>query len=1086
MPKRTDIESILILGAGPIIIGQACEFDYSGTQACRALREEGYRVVLVNSNPATIMTDPDMADASYIEPVNWETVREIIKKERIQAILPTMGGQTALNCALDLSKHRVLEQFGVEMIGANEEVIKKAEDRALFCTAMQKVKLRTAHSLLIHNPHEAKVKQKEIGYPTVLRPSCTLGGSGSGIAKNEEEFVELVQKGLKASPLGSVLLEESLVGWKEFEMEVIRDRKDNCIVVCCIENIDPMGIHTGDSITVAPCQTLTDKEYQAMRSASFKVLREIGVDTGGANVQFAVHPKIGEMVVVEMNPRVSRSSALASKATGFPIAKVAAKLAVGYTLEELGNEITGNRIPASFEPTLDYVVTKIPRFAFDKFPYVNRNLTTQMKSVGECMAIGRNFQESLHKAMLSLETGVCGFDEILSVPEGEEQLVRELRDNLDPLRLWRIGEALRRGIGVEIIHACTQIDKWFLRQIEAIISSEAWLGKAHLEGLTKEDMLFLKRQGFADLRIASLVGADEHEVRRRRIELEVRPVYKRIDTCAAEFESEADYFYSSYDLECEVEHTKKKEKIIILGGGPNRIGQGIEFDYCCVHAVLALKDEGVCTVMVNCNPETVSTDYDMADRLYFEPLSLEHVLNIVEIEEPDGVIVHYGGQTPLNLADDLERYGVPIIGTDPGSIRLAEDRRKFDQILEHMQLKRPPNASAMNVQEAMEAIKTIGYPIIVRASYVLGGQSMQVIYCEEALKEYMELAERQPNHLPILVDAFLAQAKEVDVDAVCDGQQVLISPIMEHIEEAGIHSGDSACSVPPLYLTGEVQRKIVEYTRNLALRLNVVGLMNVQFAVKNEEVFILEVNPRASRTVPFVSKISGVPFAKIGALCMKGHLLKDINLPKNPVNHGLFSVREAVFPFDKLLGSDPILGPEMHSTGEVMGIAKNFGGAFRKAQLASGNHIPKTGCVLLSIKDSDKPRLRGLALQLIERGFTLVATEGTARELAGHGIDHKRVKKVREGHPNVIDQIKSGDIDLIVNTTEGQQSIKDSFDIRNQAIIHKIYYSTTIDGAFAFIVALGAGNVGYRGKSWPTSSVEDVYCLQEIYQSSVG
>jgi carbamoyl-phosphate synthase large subunit len=1030
MPKRTDIESVLIIGAGPIVIGQACEFDYSGAQACKALREEGYRVILVNSNPATIMTDPEMADAIYIEPVHWSAVERIIAKERPDALLPTMGGQTGLNCALDLAREGVLEKYDVELIAASREAIDMAEDRDLFRQAMQEIGLEVPRADIAHSLDEALEKQVDIGFPTIIRPSFTMGGTGGGIAYNREEFESIVSHGLEMSPTTEVLLEESVIGWKEFEMEVVRDRNDNCIIVCSIENLDPMGVHTGDSITLAPAQTLTDKEYQRLRDASIDVLRKIGVDTGGSNVQFAVSPEDGRVLIIEMNPRVSRSSALASKATGFPIAKVAAKLAVGYTLDELRNEITGGATPASFEPSIDYVVTKIPRFTFEKFPGTNDRLTTQMKSVGEVMAVGRTFQESLQKALRGLEIDIDGFDEIDDRIETEterDRLRHELRIP-GANRLRHVADAMRNGFSHEEIGSISGIDPWFLVQIEDLIRDEQALRGKELSALTQASLRALKRKGFSDARIATLLNVKELAVRRRRLEFGIRPVFKRVDTCAAEFATTTAYMYSTYEEECEAEPTDAA-KIMILGGGPNRIGQGIEFDYCCVHAALALRDSGYETIMVNCNPETVSTDYDTSDRLYFESLTFEDVMEIIEREKPKGVIVQYGGQTPLKLARQLEAAGAPIIGTSPDSIDLAEDRERFQKLVQSLDLKQPPNCTARSKEEALRMASDVGFPLVVRPSYVLGGRAMEVVHSEEDLAAYMDAAIGVSNASPVLLDRFLDLATEVDVDCVCDGERVLIGGVMEHIEQAGVHSGDSGCSLPPFSLSEELQKELHEQVVKLAKGLHVVGLMNTQFAIQNNIVYLLEVNPRASRTVPFVSKAIGIPLAKIAAKVMVGESLAKQGYV-NQRKPGYFSVKEAVFPFIKFPGADPILGPEMKSTGEVMGVGRSFGEAYAKAQLASGVVLPRQGAALLSVRDRDKDGAVQLAKILDERGFDLVATHGTARHLAAAGVSCRRANKVREGRPHIVDMIKNGEIDLIVNTTEGKQAINQSHSIR--------------------------------------------------------
>ncbi|MDH4456009.1 MAG: carbamoyl-phosphate synthase large subunit, partial [Candidatus Methylopumilus sp.] len=1007
MAKRTDIKSILIIGAGPIVIGQACEFDYSGAQACKALREEGYRVILVNSNPATIMTDPEMADATYIEPVTWQVVEKIIAKERPDALLPTMGGQTALNCALDLDKHGVLQKYNVELIGASKHAIDKAEDRQKFKEAMTKIGLGSARSSVAHSLEEALQVQASIGYPAIIRPSFTMGGSGGGIAYNREEFLAICERGLEASPTKELLIEESLLGWKEYEMEVVRDTKDNCIIICSIENLDPMGVHTGDSITVAPAQTLTDKEYQIMRNASLAVLREIGVDTGGSNVQFAINPADGRMIVIEMNPRVSRSSALASKATGFPIAKVAAKLAVGFTLDELKNEITGGATPASFEPSIDYVVTKIPRFAFEKFPQADSRLTTQMKSVGEVMAIGRTFQESFQKALRGLEVGVDGLDEKTS---DFDEIQKELGEP-GPERIWYVGDAFRAGMTVAQVHDHSKIDPWFLVQIEDIINREIALKGRHLADLDKDALFQLKRRGFSDRRLAGLLGTDQHAVRAYRQALNVRPVYKRVDTCAAEFATNTAYMYSTYEEECEAKPNDKK-KIMVLGGGPNRIGQGIEFDYCCVHAAFAMREDGYETIMMNCNPETVSTDYDTSDRLYFEPLTLEDVLEVVAIEKPVGVIVQYGGQTPLKLARDLEKAGVPIIGTTPDAIDRAEDRERFQQMLQELGLKQPPNRTARTPDEALRLAQEIGYPLVVRPSYVLGGRAMEIVQEQAQLERYMREAVKVSNESPVLLDRFLNDALEVDVDALCDGEEVIIGGIMEHVEQAGVHSGDSACSLPPYSLSKKLQDELRVQTVQMAKALGVVGLMNVQFAIQGETVFVLEVNPRASRTVPFVSKACGLQLAKIAARCMTGVKLKDQGVTKEIVPP-YYSVKEAVFPFIKFPGVDTILGPEMKSTGEVIGIGSTFAEAFVKSQLGSGDVLPKGGKAFISVRREDRERVVEIAQALANLGFQLLATRGTAGALAEAGLTVTPVNKVAEGRPHIVDMIKNNEINFI-------------------------------------------------------------------------
>ncbi|MBI3480574.1 MAG: carbamoyl-phosphate synthase large subunit [Nitrosomonadales bacterium] len=1059
MAKRTDIKSILIIGAGPIVIGQACEFDYSGAQACKALREEGYRVILVNSNPATIMTDPNMADATYIEPITWQIVEKIIAKEKPDAILPTMGGQTALNCALDLARHGVLEKYDVEMIGASREAIDKAEDREKFKQAMTRIGLASARSAIAHSMEEALQVQLVMGFPTVIRPSFTMGGSGGGIAYNREEFVEICERGLEASPTKELLIEESLLGWKEFEMEVVRDRADNCIIICSIENLDPMGVHTGDSITVAPAQTLTDKEYQIMRDASIAVLREIGVDTGGSNVQFAINPDDGRMVVIEMNPRVSRSSALASKATGFPIAKVAAKLAVGYTLDELKNDITGGATPASFEPTIDYVVTKIPRFAFEKFPQANDRLTTQMKSVGEVMAIGRTFQESFQKALRGLEVGSHGLDDGWFSPDEVEA---ELRTP-GPDRIWAVGDAFRFGMSVAEVFNASKIDPWFLVQIEDLIRQEKSLTGRTLESLSADEMRVLKRNGFADARLARLLaaGPDGSAVRAHRHALGVRPVFKRVDTCAAEFATNTAYMYSTYEEECESQPTNNR-KIMVLGGGPNRIGQGIEFDYCCVHAALAMREDGYETIMVNCNPETVSTDYDTSDRLYFEPLTLEDVLEVVAVEKPVGVIVQYGGQTPLKLAHGLAKNGVPIIGTTVDMIDMAEDRARFQAMLRQLGLKQPPNRTASVVADAVAGANEIGYPLVMRPSNVLGGRAMEIIHAQPDLERYMRDAEEMskiyPERMPILLDRFLNDAIEVDVDAVSDGKQVIIGGIMEHVEQAGVHSGDSACSLPPFSLSQAMQDELRRQTVAMAKALNVVGLMNVQFAIQNKEgsetVYVLEVNPRASRTVPFVSKATGVPLAKIAARCMAGQSLAQQGVTREVIQP-YYSVKEAVFPFIKFPGVDTILGPEMKSTGEVMGVGDTFAEAFVKSQLAASVKLPKDGKVFISVRDADKSGAVEVAASLVQLGFTLLATRGTAAAISAAGVAVTMVNKVAEGRPHIVDMIKNGEVSLIVNTVESKPSVmRDSYSIRHAALQGRVTYYTTLAGARAACVGM--------------------------------
>ena len=1053
MPKRTDIKSILILGAGPIVIGQACEFDYSGAQACKALREEGFRVILVNSNPATIMTDPAMADATYIEPVEWRTVEHIIAQEKPDALLPTMGGQTALNCALDLAKHGVLEKYGVEMIGANADAIDKAEDRERFDKAMKAIGLETPNSGIAHSMEEAAQIADRFGFPCIIRPSFTMGGSGGGIAYNREEFEEICRRGLDLSPTNELLIDESLIGWKEYEMEVVRDRNDNCIIICSIENFDPMGIHTGDSITVAPAQTLTDKEYQIMRNASLKVLREIGVETGGSNVQFAVNPENGRLIVIEMNPRVSRSSALASKATGFPIAKVAAKLAIGYTLDELQNEITGGATPASFEPSIDYVVTKIPRFAFEKFEQADAALTTQMKSVGEVMAIGRTFQESMHKALRGLEVGTAGFDPILS--SSAEDPMAEIHRQLavaGPDRIWYLGEAFRHGMSREEVFALTKIDNWFLVQIEDLIADELALAQSSLADLDHNSLFKLKRKGFSDRRLGDVLGCGESAVRELRNQLGVHPVYKRVDTCAAEFSTDTAYMYSTYEEECEA-RPSDKDKILVLGGGPNRIGQGIEFDYCCVHAALAMRDDGYETIMVNCNPETVSTDYDTSDRLFFEPVTLEDVLEIVRIEKPKGVIVQFGGQTPLKLARALEAAGVPIVGTTPDAIDRAEDRERFQHMIEKLGLLQPRNATARSAEQAVELAKEIGYPLVVRPSYVLGGRAMEIVYKEDELRHYMKTAVQVSDDSPVLLDFFLPNAIEVDVDAVSDGEQVVIGAIMQHIEQAGIHSGDSACSLPPYSLSEEIQDQMRDVCKKMAIELGVRGLMNVQLALQDGQIYVIEVNPRASRTVPFVSKCIGTSLAKIAARCMVGQTLESQNFTSEIIPP-YYSVKEAVFPFNKFPGIDPILGPEMKSTGEVMGVGATFAEAYGKAELGASDEIPVNGTAFVSVRERDKDQVPELAKQLTGLGFKLVATKGTARIIEQAGYEVTLINKVQEGRPHIVDMIKSDKIDLIINTTEGRQAISDSSAIRSSAEQHRVYYTTTMAGGNAVCQAL--------------------------------
>jgi len=1053
MPKRGDIESILILGAGPIVIGQACEFDYSGAQACKALREEGYRVILVNSNPATIMTDPAMADATYIEPVEWQTVARIIDRERPDAILPTMGGQTALNCALKLAAEGVLNKYGVEMIGATKDAIDKAEDRELFDQAMKRIGLETPRAALAHSLEAAFEVLEDIGFPCIIRPSFTMGGSGGGIAYNRDEFEAICQRGLDLSPTNELLIDESLIGWKEYEMEVVRDRNDNCIIICSIENFDAMGVHTGDSITVAPAQTLTDKEYQIMRNASLAVLREIGVETGGSNVQFGLCPDTGRMVVIEMNPRVSRSSALASKATGFPIAKIAAKLAVGYTLDELANEITGGRTPASFEPSIDYVVTKIPRFAFEKFATADARLTTQMKSVGEVMAIGRTFQESVQKALRGLEVGSHGFEPRITVTDADTraELVDALT-NPGAERIWYVADAFRSQFSLEEVAGYSGIDPWFLVQIEELMALEASLDGRGVEHLDRAEWRQLKRKGFSDARLATLLHTSEDQVRERRQELGLRPVYKRVDTCAAEFATSTAYMYSTYEEECEAAPTDRR-KIVVLGGGPNRIGQGIEFDYCCVHAALAMREDGYETIMVNCNPETVSTDYDTSDRLFFEPVTLEDVLEIIDLEQPEGVIVQFGGQTPLKLARNLARAGVPIIGTTPDQIDRAEDRERFQQMIQKLGLRQPENTTVRSVDEAINAAAEIGYPLVVRPSYVLGGRAMEIVYREEDLLRYMRDAVRVSEDSPVLLDSFLSAAIEVDIDAVSDGETVVIGAIMQHIEQAGVHSGDSACSLPPYSLATEVQDQMREVVRAMALELGVCGLMNVQLAYQDDEIYVIEVNPRASRTVPFVSKAVGISLAKIAARCMAGQTLAEQGV-EGEVVPPYYAVKEAVLPFNKFPGIDPILGPEMKSTGEVMGTGDTFAAAFARAQLGAGDDPPQSGLALFSVRDVDKPGAVEVARRLVAKGFTLAATGGTAKALETAGLAVRRVNKVREGRPHIVDLIKNDEASMIVNTTEGRTAILDSAPIRASAEQHRVFYTTTLAAAEAVCMAL--------------------------------
>lgn len=1074
MPKRTDIKSILIIGAGPIVIGQACEFDYSGTQACRALRDEGYRIILINSNPATIMTDPDMADATYVEPIDWEVVARIIDKERPDALLPTMGGQTALNCALDLVREGVLDKYNVELIGATQDAIDKAEDRQRFRQAMDKIGLESPRSGFAHTMEEAWETLDLVGFPAIIRPSFTMGGSGGGIAYNRDEFEEICKRGLELSPTTEVLIDESIIGWKEYELEVVRDKNDNCIIVCSIENIDPMGIHTGDSITVAPAQTLTDKEYQRLRDASLAVLREIGVETGGSNVQFAVNPENGRVMVIEMNPRVSRSSALASKATGFPIAKIAAKLAIGYTLDELTNDITGNRTPASFEPSIDYVVTKIPRFNFEKFPQTEARLTTQMKSVGEVMAIGRCFQESLQKALRGLETGINGLDSMIKWDDsdftdaGTKDLLISEMQLAGPNRLRYVADGFRYGFSLDEVHNLTRIDHWYLVQIKELVEIEMALSNMRMQDIDASLMRRLKRKGFSDACLASLLHISESALRKHRHALDVRPVYKRVDTCAAEFDTDTAYMYSTYEEENEA-RPSSREKIMVLGGGPNRIGQGIEFDYCCVHAAMAMRELGYETIMVNCNPETISTDYDISDRLYFEPLTLEDVLEIVAVEQPQGVIVQYGGQTPLKLARDLEANGVPIIGTSPDAIDRAEDRERFQQMLHKLGLQQPANGTVRSIEEGLRLAKVFAYPLVVRPSYVLGGRAMEIIFHEQELCRYMTRAESVTSDNPLLLDHFLDDAIEIDVDAICDGENVLIGGILEHIEQAGVHSGDSSCAFPPHSLKSEVQDELRRQIALMATELGVVGLVNAQFAIQDDEIYVIEVNPRASRTVPFLAKATGLALSKIAAKCMVGVNLKEQGMLAERVPT-FFTIKKPIFPFAKFPGVDPILGPEMRSTGEVMGIAPDFGEAFAKAWLGGGQDIPRMGRAFVSVRDADKQKVIPVVQSLVKQGFDIVATHGTARVLEAAGIACKGVNKVNEGRPHIVDMIKNEEIDFIINTTEGEQAIADSFTIRRSAVQHKVCYTTTLAGAVAACQSL----------HYPR--VSEVHCLQSLHE----
>ena len=1067
MPKRTDIQSIMIIGAGPIIIGQACEFDYSGAQACKALKKEGFKVILVNSNPATIMTDPTLADKTYIEPIEWQSIAKIIKKERPDAILPTMGGQTGLNTALTLAKEGVLEKYGVELIGASREAIDKAEDRELFDKTMKSIGIDTPTSGIAHSMDDAFAVQKEIGFPCIIRPSFTLGGTGGGVAYNIQEFEEICKKGLDLSPTNELLIDESLIGWKEFELEVVRDRNDNCIIICSIENIDPMGVHTGDSITIAPAQTLTDKEYQVLRDLSFKILREIGVETGGSNVQFAVNPSTGKVVVIEMNPRVSRSSALASKATGFPIAKVAALLSVGFTLDELKNDITQGLTPASFEPSIDYVVTKIPKFAFEKFPQANSRLTTQMKSVGEVMSIGRTFQESFQKALQSMEEGLYGFESILDSEKNQNETLQYELTFPGPSRMLYLADAMRLGWDDEKLHKLTGIDPWFLFQFRDLINEELNLEGLRIDQIEKEKLLALKQKGFSDRKLATCLRSEEKEIRKRRISENILPAFKRVDTCAGEFATETAYMYSTYDGFCESNPTANK-KVIVLGSGPNRIGQGIEFDYCCVHASMALQEEGYESIMINCNPETVSTDYDTSNRLYFEPITEEKVLDIIELEKPVGVIIQFGGQTPLKLAEALHDKGVKILGTDIDAIDRSEDRKRFQELINLLSLKQPTNTTVKNLDEALEASETIGYPIVVRPSYVLGGRAMELVHKKEELKKYLGEAVEISEDKPILLDSYLKDAIELDVDVISDGKDIKIGGVLQHIEQAGIHSGDSACSLPPYSLDKKIINEIKAQAVKIAKELNIIGLMNVQFAVIENEIFIIEVNPRASRTVPFISKAIGISLVKDATKAMIGKSLPDNDYYES-LSPELSFVKEAVMPFDKFPLVDPILGPEMKSTGEVMGIGKTFGEAYAKAQLAAKKNIVTSGKVFVSVKESDKKYLQDLIPKLIDSGFSLIATTGTAKTVKDLGFNCEIINKVTEGRPHIVDELVNKKVDIVINTTEGRQSIEDSASIRKTALQNKIFCTTTIFGAFAFVEALKTSR-----EDWSFSAIQEI------------